>query len=79
MKKHLGNLGLLIALLALLVAPLAGFKFVSYDQDTPQVLSGVSTREARREDEFKTDKEEKEEEEKEHVFMHPSNVIRFFR
>lgn len=72
MKKHLGNLGLLIAFLALLAAPLAGFKIISYNQDSPQVLSGESTREV------KEEKEDKDED-KEHVFFHPSNIIKFFR
>lgn len=70
MKKHLGNLGLLIAFLAILVAPLAGFKIVSYDQDSPQVLSETSIR--------KTKKEDKDED-KEHVFFHPSNIVKFFK
>lgn len=73
MKKHLGNFSLMVLLVALLVAPLAGFKFVKYVQgDSPQVLSVKSERKEIR-------IRDKDEEDDEPVFLHPSNVIRFFR
>lgn len=72
MKKHLGNFSLMILLIALLVAPLAGFKLVKYVQeDSAQVLSVQSERK----EIVRKDKDEDDEP----VFLHPSNIIRFFR